>query len=122
VDGTIVWKLSGKPFHGLEETRLNVTELCALYFSRSVLGTLGGAPFHDETERAFMKLEHALPAASPRFLDRFPLMLKTKALARSTRPSVGGAFSCSTIPSRRERRRSTRSIRSVSPTRTVASV
>jgi predicted DNA-binding transcriptional regulator YafY len=63
VDGTTVWKLSGKPFRGLEETGLSVTELCALYFSRSVLEALGGAPFHDEMERAFLKLERALPAS-----------------------------------------------------------
>jgi predicted DNA-binding transcriptional regulator YafY len=82
MDGTIVWKLSAKPFRGLEETGLSVTELCALYFSRSILETLAGAPFHDETERAFMKLERALTVASRKFLDRFPLMLKAKATGR----------------------------------------
>jgi predicted DNA-binding transcriptional regulator YafY len=82
VDGTTVWKLSAKPFRGLEDTGLSVTELCALYFSRSILETLAGAPFHDEMERAFMKLERALPVASRKFLDRFPLMLKAKATGR----------------------------------------
>jgi predicted DNA-binding transcriptional regulator YafY len=82
VAGTIVWKLSAKPFRGLEETGLSVTELCALYFSRSILETLAGAPFRDETARAFEKLERALPVASRRFLDRYPQMLKAKATGR----------------------------------------
>jgi predicted DNA-binding transcriptional regulator YafY len=82
VAGRIVWKLSAKPFRGLEETGLSVTELCALYFSRSILETLAGAPFRHETERAFMKLERALPVASRKFLDRFPRILKAKVTGR----------------------------------------
>src|SRR6476620_7793445 len=64
VNGTTMWKLRAKPFRGLEETGLGVTELCALYFSRSIMKALTGAPFQDAAERAFMKLEKALPAAS----------------------------------------------------------
>ncbi len=30
VNGTSMWKLTAKPFRGLEETGLSVTELCAL--------------------------------------------------------------------------------------------
>jgi predicted DNA-binding transcriptional regulator YafY len=82
VAGRIVWKLSAKPFRGLEETGLSVTELCALYFSRSILETLAGAPFRHETERAFMKLERALPVAGRKFLDRFPRILKAKVTGR----------------------------------------
>jgi predicted DNA-binding transcriptional regulator YafY len=37
VNGTAMWKLTAKPFKGLEETGLGVTELCALYFSRSIM-------------------------------------------------------------------------------------
>lgn len=82
VTGTSMWKLRGKPFRRLDETGLSILELCALHLSRSLLQTLGGAPFEDEMNRAFAKLERALPAASRRFLDHLPLMLKTKATGR----------------------------------------
>jgi predicted DNA-binding transcriptional regulator YafY len=81
-NGTTMWKLRAKPFRGLEETGLGVTELCGLYFSRSIMKALAGAPFQDEMERAFTKLERALPVASRKFLDRFPSMLKAKATGR----------------------------------------
>ncbi|MEO6238329.1 MAG: WYL domain-containing protein, partial [Vicinamibacterales bacterium] len=82
VTGTSMWKLRGKPFRRLDETGLSILELCALHLSRSLLQTLGGAPFEDEMNRAFAKLERALPAASRRFLDQLPIMLKTKATGR----------------------------------------
>ena len=82
VNGTSMWKLRAKPFRGLEETGLSILEMCALYFSRSLLKTLGGAPFEEEMNRAFAKLERALPAASRRFLDQMPLLIKTKARGR----------------------------------------
>lgn len=82
VNGTSMWKLRAKPFRGLEETGLSILEMCALYFSRSLLQTAGGAPFEEEMNRAFAKLERALPAASRRFLDQLPLLIKTKASGR----------------------------------------
>ncbi len=82
VNGTSMWKLRAKPFRGLEETGLSILEMCALYFSRSLLETLGGAPFEEEMNRAFAKLERALPAASRRFLDQLPLLIKTRASGR----------------------------------------
>jgi predicted DNA-binding transcriptional regulator YafY len=82
VNGTSMWKLRAKPFRGLEETGLSILEMCALYFSRSLLQTLGGAPLEEEMNRAFAKLERALPAASRRFLDQLPLLIKTKASGR----------------------------------------
>ncbi len=82
VNGTTMWRFRAKPFRGLEETGLSVTELCALYFSRSILEALTGTPFLDDVERAFMKLEKALPVASRKFLNRFPTMLKAKTSGR----------------------------------------
>ena len=82
INGTSMWKLRAKPFRGLEETGLSILEMCALYFSRSLLQTIGGAPFEEEMNRAFAKLERALPAASRRFLDQLPLLIKTKASGR----------------------------------------
>ena len=82
INGTSMWKLRAKPFRGLEETGLSILEMCALYFSRSLQQTMGGAPFEEEMNRAFAKLERALPAASRRFLDQLPLLIKTKASGR----------------------------------------
>ena len=53
-------------------------ELCALYFSRTMMDRLAGAPLRDDAERAFMKLERALPLASRRFLDQLPRALQAK--------------------------------------------
>src|SRR5688572_20483420 len=82
VNGTSMWKLRARPFSRLEETGLGLMELCALYFSRTLLDRLAGAPLHDDAERAFAKLERALPPASRRFLDQLPRALKAKANGR----------------------------------------
>jgi predicted DNA-binding transcriptional regulator YafY len=80
VNGTSMWKLGGRPFQRLEEIGLGFTELCALYFGRTLLSVLGGPPMNDDIERALAKLERALPSASRKFLDRLPLMIKAKAI------------------------------------------
>src|SRR5688500_12978609 len=79
INGTGLWKLRMKPFGRLEETGLSMMELCALYFSRTLLDTLPGTPLADEAERAFAKIERALPPACRRFLDQLPRVLKAKA-------------------------------------------
>jgi len=80
VNGTSMWKLGGRPFQRLEEIGLGLTELCALYFGRTLLSVLSGPPMHDEIERALAKIERALPAASRKFLDDLPLTIKVKAI------------------------------------------
>ena len=82
VNGTTMWKLRSKPFRGLEELGLSVVELCALYFSRAMLASLAGAPFQDDAERAFGKIEKALPVNCRKFLDGLPVMLKAKIAGR----------------------------------------
>ena len=82
INGTGLWKLRSRPFQGLEKMGLGLMELCALYFSRTLLCTLGGTPFVDETERAFAKIERALPAGCRTFLDELPRMLKAKSRGR----------------------------------------
>lgn len=82
VNGTSIWKLRARPFRGLEDMGLGLMELCALYFSRTLLSTVGGTPFVDETERAFAKIERALPPACRKFLDELPRMLKAKPRGR----------------------------------------
>ena len=80
-NGTPMWKLRAKPFRGIEETGLALTELCALYLSRRVLSVVGGAPLGEELDRAFVKIERALPAPARKFLDVLPRLLRAKRAA-----------------------------------------
>jgi predicted DNA-binding transcriptional regulator YafY len=77
-----MWKLRVRPFRGLEEMGLSVMELCALYFSRAMLVSLAGAPYQDAAERAFAKIERALPAPCRKFLDALPVAVKAKIAGR----------------------------------------
>ena len=54
-DGRTRWKINGQAFKGLA-AGLTLSELCALYFSRTLLESLSGTPFRDDVERAFEKL------------------------------------------------------------------
>ena len=80
VTGTSMWKLSARPFRGLEQLGLSVMELCALYFGQTMLGSSGVLPMADEMHRAFAKLESALPDGTRKFLDRLPMLIKSKAI------------------------------------------
>ena len=82
VNGTSMWKLRTKPFARLEETGLSLMELCALYFSRTLMDTLTGSPLRDEAERAYFKIERALPSGCRRFLDQLPRLLTAKTNGR----------------------------------------
>ena len=82
VNGTAMWKLRAKPFRGFEELGLSLTELCAMYFSRSMLAALCGAPLLNDAERAFLKIEKALPAGCRKFLDSLPRVLQAKGSGR----------------------------------------
>lgn len=82
VNGSSLWKLRARPFRGLEGPGLSLTELCALYLSHTMLGTLAGAPLLDDAERAFVKIQRALPASCRKFLDGLPGMLKAKSGGR----------------------------------------
>ena len=82
VNGTSMWRLSDRPFHRLHELGLGLTELCALYFSRSLLNTLGSTLLLDEAEHAFAKIERALPARCRTFVDRLPRILQAKTRER----------------------------------------
>jgi len=81
-NGTPMWKLRAKPFKGIEDTGLALPELCALYLSRRVLDVVGGAPLREELDRAFVKIERALPAPARRFLDALPRLMQAKPAAR----------------------------------------
>lgn len=78
VNGTSMWKLSGRPFRGLEQLGLSAMELSALYFGRTLLTANGVTPMAEEMTRAFDKIETALPDGARNFLDRLPTMIKAK--------------------------------------------
>jgi predicted DNA-binding transcriptional regulator YafY len=77
-DGRTRWRVNGQAFKGLS-AGLTVSELCALYFSRTLLASLSGTPFRDEVASAFEKLTAALTPHMRQFLDQLPRVITTKA-------------------------------------------
>jgi predicted DNA-binding transcriptional regulator YafY len=77
-DGRTRWKINGQAFKGLA-AGLTLAELCALYFSRTLLETLSGTPFREDVEGAFEKLASALTPHMRQFLDQLPRVIITKA-------------------------------------------
>ena len=80
-DGRTRWQINGQAFKGLA-AGLTLAELCALYFSRTLLESLSGTPFRDEVERAFEKLASALTPHMRQFLDQLPRVIITKSQRR----------------------------------------
>ena len=77
-DGKTRWRVNGQAFKGLS-AGLTVSELCALYFSRTLLESLSGTPFRDDVESAFEKLSAVLTPHMRQFLDQLPRVIATKA-------------------------------------------
>jgi predicted DNA-binding transcriptional regulator YafY len=61
IEGTTYWKLEPS-FKGVPPVTFTLNELMALYFSRKLIASPGGSPFHGDLESAFNKIESALPA------------------------------------------------------------
>jgi predicted DNA-binding transcriptional regulator YafY len=76
-DGRSRWRIDGQAFHGFA-AGLTVAELCALYFSRTLLESLAATPFRDDLERAFAKLEGGLTPHMRRFVDQLPRVITSK--------------------------------------------
>jgi predicted DNA-binding transcriptional regulator YafY len=76
-DGRTRWSINGQAFKGLA-AGLTLSELCALYFSRTLLESLSGTPFRDDLESAFDKLGAALTPHMQRFLDQLPRVIASK--------------------------------------------
>lgn len=76
-DGRTRWKVNGQAFKGLG-AGLTVSELCALYFSRTLVESLSGTPFRDDVESAFEKLGAVLTPHMRQFLDQLPRVIATK--------------------------------------------
>ena len=76
-DGRTRWAINGQAFKALA-AGLTLSELCALYFSRTVLESLAGTPFRDDVESAFEKLAAGLTPHMKGFLDQLPRVVATK--------------------------------------------
>jgi predicted DNA-binding transcriptional regulator YafY len=76
-DGRTRWTINGQAFKGLF-AGLTLAELCALYFSRTLLESLAGTPFRDDLESAFDKLAASLTPHMRQFLDQLPRVLASK--------------------------------------------
>ena len=76
-DGRTRWRMNGQAFRGLA-AGLTLSELCALYFSRTLVGTLSATPFRQDVESAFDKLTQALTPHMRRFLDQLPRVIAAK--------------------------------------------
>jgi len=77
-DGRARWAIHGQAFR-VVTAGLTLSELCALYFSRTLLEALSGTPFRDDLESAFEKLSSGLAPHMKRFLDQLPRVLASKA-------------------------------------------
>src|SRR6187397_2461847 len=77
-DGRTRWAINGQAFRGVA-AGLTLSELCALYFSRTLLEALSGTPFRDDVESAFEKLASVLTPHMRQFLDQLPRVIATKA-------------------------------------------
>ena len=89
-DGRTRWNINGQAFKGLA-AGLTLSELCALYFSRTLLESLAGTPFRSEVETAFEKLASVLTPHMRQFLDQLPRVIATKADPTRERPGGGAA-------------------------------
>jgi predicted DNA-binding transcriptional regulator YafY len=85
VGGERRWKLAGHPFAAMVEKGFTLQEVCAVYFSRSLLETLAGMPFQAHLATAFAKIERALSPAMRAFLDRLPEHIAAKRAPGSAR-------------------------------------
>lgn len=87
-DGRTRWRLNGQAFRGLA-AGLTLSELCALYFSGTLVAALAGTPFRGDVERAFEKLASALTPHMRAFLDRLPRVVSAKPDAARRRTEAG---------------------------------
>src|SRR5512139_2820827 len=78
IDGKVYWKLAGHPFKTLAETGFTLSELCAFYFSRTVLECLAGTSFSEDLKTGFDKISAVLTPRMRAFLDALPVVLTAK--------------------------------------------
>jgi predicted DNA-binding transcriptional regulator YafY len=76
------WRLDAQPFRAVQEW-MSVSDVAALYLSRSVVEGLPGWPLAPELRQAFEKLERALNPRTREFLATLPQVLSSKAAPRA---------------------------------------
>lgn len=107
-EGRTRYSLNRDVFGGLAAAGFSLSELCAVYLSRTLLAALAGSPFHDSLASAFDKLADALPPPLWRFVDQLPLALAAKApvaRARTAAPRQLDAIMSAILGHRRVRMR-----------------
>lgn len=77
-DGKTAFTLNRDVFKGVAAAGFSLSELCALYLSRTVLTAVTGGPFHDSLASAFDKLYEALPPSLWKFIEDLPDALGAK--------------------------------------------
>ena len=105
IDGKRFWKLDTRPFKGLGDTGFTLSELCALYFSRTLLECVAGTPFQQDLTNAFTKFERILTPRMRQFLEvdtSHPLGFGMPAVATAFF-ARSPAFAIGRAPSRSER-------------------
>ncbi len=78
IDGRTFWRMNSTPFRHLEDRGFTLTQLCALYFSRTLVECLAGTPFQQDLHAAFDELARTLPPRMREFFDRIPAVLDAK--------------------------------------------
>lgn len=107
-DGRALYALNREVFGGLAAAGFSLSELCAIYLSRTLLTALAGGPFHDSLASAFDKLADALPPALWRFVDQLPSALAAKAATvrgQAATPRIVDALLGAVLAHRRVRMR-----------------
>jgi predicted DNA-binding transcriptional regulator YafY len=84
-NGTALYKFNTRPFRRLEKAGLGLTEMCALYMSKSILEALAVTPLRDDLASAIAKIETTLPEGVRQFLDLLPSVLQAKSEPRKRR-------------------------------------
>jgi predicted DNA-binding transcriptional regulator YafY len=78
IDGRACWFMNSAPFRRLEDRGFTLTQLCALYFSRTLVECLAGTPFQEDLHAAFDELARTLPPRMRQFFDRIPAVIDAK--------------------------------------------
>jgi predicted DNA-binding transcriptional regulator YafY len=78
IDGRACWFMDSTPFRHLEDRGFTLTQLCALYFSRTLVECLAGTPFQQDLHAAFERLARTLPPRMREFFDRIPAVIDAK--------------------------------------------
>lgn len=69
VEGRKIWRLVEGYKQRVTQT-FTLSELAALYFGKNLISFLGGSPFAQDLEAAFVKIREALPARALPYLSR----------------------------------------------------